>query len=475
MKEICKKILVLVMCAALMSALLTSCGDDPDVPDVNDDPAAYLQTALNNTMAELSSRYSASPISAISSSISGPVSSLGFDLDISANGETASLGGTLYSDTENNQYLLDGNIGAGGVELGAQFYYQPEFIGAACEFLLGSDAFYGFRPYGLVEQATGSVFDASTGSQFGFDTSVLQEMDDLIDSFRNTSGLSIQETIDEIKALNDEFTAQLDITVEKQPVSFAGDEQDGYKLTAVYTAEEVAQLMGDMMGVIKETGFFSAAFEFSALSGSGTTEADFDAQIDAMIAELSASEEEITLSYYICEEKVISMEMSTSQSPDDTVTVDYYGNDGSTVTMGATSLSTPILVSHVDTSSGYSHTATVNGSYSIGEVSGSVMALENTWDRDSGAFSFSLDVDDGSYSSASLSLSGNLTVSDGDGFTLENGILSADDGYNATSIDISMVGAVEESFPAPAETVNIFELSEDELYNLMANLYYMFG
>ena len=474
MKEMLKKFFVFTACAALMSVMLTSCGDDPDMPDINDDPAAYLQTAISNTMAEISDRYSASPISAILNSISGPVNSVGFDMGISANAETVSLGGTLYSDTENNQYLFDGSIGASGVELGAQFYYQPEFIGVACEFLLGSNIFYGFRPYGLVEQATGSIFDASTGSELGMDITQLQELDDMLDAFKSADGLSIQEMIDASESAYNDFLSGLSFTVEEQSISLAGEEHDGYSLTAQYTGENMAQLTEDMMNILKDSSLFTAMFDLSAQTGSGTTEADFNAQIDAMIQELADDDTQITVIYYVCQDKVVSMDTTASDFTDEYITIDYYGDDGSTITMGYKDKVYPIFSSTVDTSTGYSHTATLNGEVTIndGYAPGN-MSMVTNWNSETGSLESSIQMENG-MDSISMSFSGTLTASQGEGFALENGQLNMSTPTTGDiTCNLSISGGAEESFPTPAETVNIFELSEDELYNIISNVYYM--
>ena len=460
-----KKVLVLVMCAALISTALVSCGDDTS--DIEADPAGYLQDALDSTMADIKTRYTMSPLAAISNSMSSSLSAIEFQSTINYNvSDTYRFGGIAYVDSEAQRMLLDGSFGSLGVSVDAGFYYDPEFVGVSMPFMFGSNGLYGFRPYNLVEQAQGSIFDASTGSELGMDISQLQALDDMLDSFRNSDGLSIQNIVDEITAAGDEFNASLEYTVEQQKVTVAGEEKDGYILSTEYTGEDIASLMESIFSIMKQSSLFTVIFNMADQSGSGTTEADFDAQVDAVIEELKADQSQVSISYEICDGKVISADMeadgnSTGYSD---ITVDYYGEDGNTVSISSGGVG--LFTSQVDTSDGYYHTITMNSS--ADPAVNSAVNMASGWDSDTGDIVLNIEtVDAGTVSS--VGFSGTLTAADGEGFSLDITDVTLDGGDGGISFSIS--GQDIDTFPDVGEKINIFDLTEDELYSILMNFY----
>ena len=464
-----RSILTLIICVALIAVVLASCGDDTS--GIESDPAGYLQTAFDNTMADIRTRYASSPLTAITGSMSGPMCEIEFQHTESNNVTgTFILGGTVYADGESQQMLVDGNIGAGGVSMDAQLYYDSEFLGVAMPFLLGNDDLYGFRPYGLVEQAQGSIFDASTGSEFGFDISQLQELDGMLNSIRNSEGLSIQSIADEIAAAGDEFNASLEYTVEAQKFTVAGEEKDGYVLNAVYTGQDVASLMESIFNIMKESSIFTVIFDMAAQTGSGTTEADFDAQVDAVIQELRADQSQISVSYRVCDGKVVSMDMETQGdgAASSAVSVDYYGEDGNTVSISSGGVG--LFTSQVDTSDGYYHTITMNSS--TDPAVNSAVNMAAGWDSSSGDLVLNIEtVDAGTVSS--VGFSGTLTAAEGEGFSLDIPTVTMDGSIN--DITFSFSGQDIDTFPDIGERVNVFELTEDELYELAYNIAVLTG
>ena len=308
-----RKIAAFALCASLLLAALSACSDS-GMPDIDSDPAGYLQAAQKATSEEIVARYSASPLAALSGVSAEPISSTDFFISVEDASGAATFSGTAYMDTEEELFLLNTSIGGSGVELKAGLYSSPEFAGISLPFLLGSEAFYGLRPYGLVEQASGSIFDASAGGELGMDISQLQPIDDMLEAIRNSDGLSIQEMADEIASSINEIDASLQYTVSQQQVSMSGDMVDGYMVSTVYTSSQIADMMESIMHILKGSSLFTTIFTFASQTGSGTSEAEFNAQLDQLIEEMRGSGTQLTANYYIADGLVSYIEMIESQS-----------------------------------------------------------------------------------------------------------------------------------------------------------------
>ncbi|MGM9521446.1 MAG: hypothetical protein ACI3VB_03095 [Oscillospiraceae bacterium] len=461
------KILSVILAAIMLTAVLAGCGDESKLEK---DPTGYLKAAIQNTQSDILERYSASPIAAIMESVSSGNASF----SISGSGETDETGSvgidaTLYT-SEAGAYLLDFTANAynGLVNLNAQLYADSEFVGVACAPLLGDDTFYGVKPYDLYEQAEGSIFDENSGTDYGFDISPLKEIDELLEAVKNSDGLTLDETIEQLEGLSDSFIDSRSYTYESADVSVGTESLKGYVLTTTYTGEDIAALTDQVFELLLNNAFYSGLMEYSA-AADGSSVQEIEAEIDEMLAEIEQSTTQFEVKYYIADGKVVSLEENCLDENGNVITtsvINYYAGSGNgiSVTVSSDDTGNIVITSTVDDGDAYAHTIFIS-------ADGESVSLTTTWDSKSGALSGTLEAD-----GASMSLSGTLNAEKDKGFSFENGELSiVSDGAEPVTLSFSASAENGTDFPAVSETKNLFELTEDEFYAIIYNIYYMFS
>jgi hypothetical protein len=459
------KVLALILSAALLCVLLVGCGDETKIQK---DPAGYLKTAMENTQKDLAKRYSGSPIAAMNDAVDSDSTSTDFSLSViggEAMEELSSaleLSGTFSADTETNEYLLDLAVSVSGVSVSAQVYAEPEFVGISCPFLLGDDTVYGVRPYNLYEQAEGSLFDSSTGSDYGMDISSLKEVDELIDTFRNNDGKSVEESIEQLIADVQDILDSSEYTYEKS------SDGKGYIISTTLDGEKVAQIVETVTDAMLDNSLISSMTDFSVNNGEAESIEEALEDIENTLEDMRNSDKTVTITYLVEDEKLISVSISDDDTDTGrTITVNYYDGDSVTLTYEGEE-GTISLNSEASTDSKlYSHIITVNMDMN-GEYASET--IQTNYDLDSGDLSTIINIDaDGD--TMSIAFGGTLTT-DKDGFDFSNGAISIDeDGSNviALSLDLSVSSAKEPAFPE--DTKNIFELTESEFLAAVMNIY----
>ncbi len=496
------RILSVLLAISLVVMALSACGnsgsdDSGDKASISDainatslsshdpvkEPVDYLNDAITITANALEERYSGSPIYAISKSMEDASSAA---MSVSLSGTDPDMGdvgisGTVYSDPDAAKFLFDGSVSVDSESIGAQVYYNDNFIGVGCPELFGNDTVYGLRLSNIADQIKNSSLASLMGvDEESFEESIegLDEIDALLETINNPDGDSLDTTMEKLVDIMLDPNSNIDFTVEEGEVSVGGKTEDGYIFTGTITSQMISDMVSDVVDILKSNGLVTALLDFAAeySEDAADIESMWD-DLDSAIESIKESGLTETITYYVCDCTVVSYTSAiTVDGSDDeiTISVNYFDGDDNTVSMNVTSTGSDTedmpsctMKSVVDSSGGnYNHTLTMSA-----ESSGEIITetIETAFGSNGDLTSnVTMEVDG---ETIGMTLDGNLTAADHDGFTLSNGTFSVNVDGEQISLNFSISGENGVSVPEPSSTKNIFELPESELMDLLYTIY----
>lgn len=432
-------------------------GDDEggslfDTISAKKDPGKYLDAAIKATVSDLESRYSGSPIAALSK-LTGTSGAVEFNMSAQQDGESAEIGGTANFDLEAGRLLLDAYIGYMDQRIDASLYGDKDYIGISVPMLTGDQAYYGFVPHDLYDQVSNSIFADMLEEE---DLQVLRQLDELMDAMSDVDASSaVKELEDRISKIADDFSKSFELTAEAETITVNGKSQDGWVVSTTVTPDQIADLYSavldavfDLMDSDSLSGIMSTVGDLGELN-------DSREELESYADELRELDGTIDVLFYIADGSLIRVTLVPSgQSDENCITLDFYENDSVTFTVSAVDEEPAIIQSSVKSGRGsYEHVLTVTSD-------GQTVTISADWKDNHLSLTAAMD------GQTAISLDGEFGVSS-DGFYLNDCTLYTDDGSTSQSIDLDLKYTSGGAVTTPMGLNNIFTMDEQDLMGLI--------
>ncbi len=425
--------------------------------DPYEDPQGFLQAALSAAGEDIALRYSGSPITAVRESMSG--NDLSTNLSILSDNEDY-LNGTAYINRDDAELWFDGILSSQGVETSYGFYCDENFIGLSCPYIFGDNTLYGMRPYKAPEEMDesiiGNILSEDSKRLIEGIKSVLELM--TITDYRN-------ELAEDFSSLYEDFTLGMEFDIEKRTVSIADTEYDGFSFTGVYDSNAISDYTDATIDILGSNESIQTLIDlYNGFSGENVS-------IDNIVERFLSDGTEITVTYYIADYRVSTIEVhvtNANQVTSDTE-IDLYYSDETGISVDVETSddseksAAAKYTTNVDSSEGYAERMSLTFNESGEESCNIVNSL--SWDDDG-----TLTVTSENTGGESMTVKGKLTVEKDDGFTLENTAINLNDGVNSNTLNISLDGRNDVQMPETPDKVNIFQMAEAELFNFIQHI-----
>lgn len=463
MNTITKKLFALVL-ALLLVLSLAACeesggkgngkGDGsgdrftPVVNDPKDDPAGYLAMASENMMLELAERYSGSPFAAIAGALDtkGEISLSG-SLDI--DGSTVDLKNVaLQYDSDKKALLMELDVLAEEMELTGGACVNPDFIGVSFPMLFGSDDYYGFKPKNIVEQLKNSPLMDLLDGEVDLDSPEFAQIDELLETLWDSEFIDYDALTKELQKIENKFMKGLDVEYDEETVNVNGEEADGYVFVTHITTKDITDLMDDVCQMVLDMPMWDS---LSSIAGQELDMSELEAAFDSALDEIAKVDIDVEATYYVADGKVVSSKVESKDGIEMEITVDYFDGNSISGTVNIDGFELEFVSTVKSTKRSYKHVITLD------TKGGDSLLIEIDWDGDE------LTIEGDNFSGDELSVSCGLTTSKR-GFTIE------DLNLNGVSFPLTISYSSGKSASVPKNTKNIFELSEEELTELLGGL-----
>lgn len=426
------KPVVLLLIAAMLLTMLAGCGDNEETPPPTSGPEPtqqqdpteppgptpneILSAAFEASMGDLRARFDASPLSRLTGLTGEGSRTVEFDTSMPEE-NNLHLTGTLIADSASG--MADLTLTFPDAGLTALCHYDSEFLGVSLEKLFGDKRYYGLRPYGITQQLEGSAF----ASILELDMNAIAQLDEALSAIPREKRPASAPLLDTFTALALDYIGKAELKTE-------GDE-----FSCVLTSRELAEFLkkyAESCPVLEDV--------FAVLGGTG--------DLDAVLASIEKDGADTALTFLVAGERVrhISAEY---KKPDGTVYLEaeLYGVTGDLLSVTLEPYFTLEL-----TLNGGVHMA-LNTSTGDGADTSLNWAADGTLDF----ITYSNDV-------TNLALEGTLTV-DGGNMRYEGIWFSGNRGdRNPITLTVAPGGEVK----VPEETVSLAELSEREIFRIIA-------
>lgn len=419
--------------------------DLDDMPSPTQDPAGFLSYNAANTEALLSERYAGSPLVAIAKAAAP---SGRFDLRIDPeDGSDEALEGSLVYDLETKELRLDASLASGKTSFSASAYIDPDFIGVSSEQLFGDGIFYGFTPYDLYGQVSGSAFasymDSETVEALHILDSMLEELQKIEIPDRDTLKGQYEDSLRE-------YIDAVDLTGRKTTVELDGKSLEGYSITADMDSEAMADIMERYYEAVVSAPVMEALSNIAAAYGEeldpDAMRAELDKSVDAIRESgVRARVEFVNAGGYLAG---LSVSVMDSEGEELRATADLLSGDMISGEIASGGQTVRFISSVSSDGDGYDHTLTLTGQ------DGDAVKLITEWADD--VLQMRFEGPEQEY----MGLRAHLTA-DNEGFTLSNILLNENN--VSTSLPLSVTYTPNTTVEAPGETVNLFDLTEDEI------------
>lgn len=465
MKHTAKRIFVLFL-ALVMALSLAACSDSKDgggndkdddrvtpvVKSPKDDPAGYLAMAMENTVNEVKDRYKGSPLAAIAGVLdtSGTVAISG-ELDTDE-GYAAIDDLSLAYDLEKKAFLLNLDMTSAGIELTGGACLSPDFVGISFPLLTGKDDYYGIKPRDLTKQLKSSFLWEAIQDEVS--TEELEQMDQMLDLMWDSEFIDVDKLMNEAQSLGTDFIKGLDPDYEEGTVELDGKDVDGYVFTATVDSNDLAGMMEKIYDIVLDMPIWDTLVEMSKIYGEELDKNELAAMVDEALDEIRREDLRLDVTYYVADQKVVSVSIYERESRTD-ITLDYFDGGDITGTVETERVDFE-FASHVSDRNGYTHEISITSD-------GETMTVAAKWDGSK----LSLDVNIPYEEPMSLTCGLKTTKK---GFELSD--LVYDDGYSYDHLELplTLTYTAGGSVSMPRNTNNLLTLNEDELRELITGM-----
>lgn len=328
-KEKLQRFPALLLCAAMLAALLGGCAEEvgPDKPagggggkeEIKEAaPAELLSAALEGTRTDLEERFGASMLAGFSGMAENKALTAMVDVSFPDElGEIAgSITGSAVFDGITGQARADLVISTDDTPLGV--YYSPEFMGVSCEKVFGDGTYYGLRPYGFYEQLNGSAL----AELVDLDMDSVRKLDEILESVPKDVNVFTAPEMDRIFKVLHELIEKVELTTQDTTITRGGRELRGKDYKAVLSSDELADILTQMA---------TAMPDWVLVYGLGTGD-DSAAAVSEAAEAIRRSGMETPVTFTVVDGKLLHV---SAQYKKDGGTVyleaEFYGDNGSTL------------------------------------------------------------------------------------------------------------------------------------------------
>lgn len=436
-----RSVLALILCASALLMCLSGCvnkddnvgpGTPPDedrpVEDDKNDPAELLSSALSATKEDLEQRFVSSPLSGLTGITSDNAVTAEFDVSFPDEGGSAagSVTGNAVLNTHSGEVLADCSMSANGIPFSV--YYGPEFAGISSEELFGDGTLYGLRPYGLVDQLSGSAL----AELVKLDMDAVAELDGILNSIPKDVNVFTAPFMDKVFNATKDLVNGLSLKLTETAITRGGKEQSAYSLSASVPSDKLADYLKSLANALPE-----GLLLYGIGSGDGSA-----AAVDEALESIRQSGASTPITFTVSDGKLyhISAEYRTDEGAVQ-LEAELYGDNGKTVLVVAE----PYFSVSIDLSDGVSMKAYTGSDVSLDWAPGG---------------EFTLTASDGG---TDLGLEGTFTA---DGGRLSyNGVWYT--GGRDSALPLKFVTSPGGQVSAPENTSNLSELTSRQLYSIL--------
>lgn len=415
--------------------------DISNQPSPTQDPAGFLRFNAASTASRLWEECSGLPISAIAGRMSdsgvftftvGSKEDYGFSLD-----------GTLAYDVRAGEARADASLGSGEGSVSVSAFLGRDHIGVSSPELFGDGSFYGFAPYGLYGQISGSVFEPliSPGA-----LDAVAALDAVLDALRGLELPDLQELRRLHAAFFDDVITSMDLTGERTRAEQDGQAPEGYTITGDMDSVAMAELLEKYGAELLSSPLISSLGPFlAAVSGDSFDPDGARDELDRQIAVLRGSGARCRVVFATAGGYLTGFSacLTDRDGTESSVSVDFSGGG----LVSGRLCSGDDAADFVSQVSGNTHSLTVT--YGLGGT----MSLSTRWDGQAMELGFEAP-------NTVVCLRSALAM-DGDGFTVPD-ILVSRDGVSV-SVPLTLSYTPGATVEPPTDTIDLFRLSEGEL------------